>query len=219
MSIKTISGLQRKLDREFSWRKKECVTLAMNLMREQDNQLVKKINYKAGITLLYAHWETLIKKSAIYYVKHLNKKQLKFHQLKPCFLYFSLSQQFDSKIKNFAVFEKVSSCFHETNEDVFSQVNHHHISKKDTQNMKSEEFKTVLSKIGLEYRPDFSLKENLIDISLLGERNKIAHEGIITTNEDDLFVHFKKIHDSVWEILDTFKDDLISAAENESYLR
>lgn len=222
MRINNVVKLQTKLDREYSWRRRECSSLKLDLKREIERH-EEVLRYKAAITLLYAHWETLVKKSAIYYLDYLTSKGLKFSELNPCFLYFHIPKKCSdiskTNLRNFSVFKRVYESMNVSNNELFDSFNADLISTRDSQNMKSSEFKNIIDKIGLNYKPEFSLKDNLIDEVFLNERNKIAHEGVITSDRTKLKESFENIHDSIWVILDTIKDDLVAAAECKTYLK
>ena len=65
MKIRTKEEFQDAVDSETSWRKKELSAINSNISSAR--KFSKNTALRAGIAMLYAHWEGLVKKVASYY--------------------------------------------------------------------------------------------------------------------------------------------------------
>ena len=78
-------------------------------------------------------------------------------------------------------------------------------------------FKEITATIGIDDNP-YMLKKMIVDKTLLGNRNKIAHgekletlDGIYNTTE------YIKLHIMIVELIDNFAQNVREAARNEDY--
>ncbi len=91
---RTLIELSDELDREYSWRfselkaMKQCVNSAQS--PSQSSAAIR-----AGVALLYAHFEGFVKRSGELYLQHISMQRLKNEELKPNFLISSI----DSSIR------------------------------------------------------------------------------------------------------------------------
>ena len=69
MKIRTADQLQEVLDAEFSWRLKEIADIRS--AAESAKLGSQKTLIRAGVALLYAHWEGFIKKSTTAYINYV----------------------------------------------------------------------------------------------------------------------------------------------------
>ncbi len=83
MKVRSIDELEDVISREFAWRRKELTNIR-NISLSSKNQM-KITLLKAGIALLYSHWEGVIKKISIAYCEYINYQRLKYSQLKKKF--------------------------------------------------------------------------------------------------------------------------------------
>lgn len=83
--MQTPEALDKKLQRELGWRKKELFVMAEQIRDAEQEVLNTAI--RAGIVLLYAHWEGFVKKAARAYLEFVSKNIYK-HRLR----YLDLSQ-------------------------------------------------------------------------------------------------------------------------------
>lgn len=78
-----LEKLQKRLDKDFTWRKKELTIARSNIDGSTGETL--NFNLKVATTTLYSHWEGFIKTSSISYLDYLNKKKYILSDFKNCF--------------------------------------------------------------------------------------------------------------------------------------
>jgi hypothetical protein len=86
--IRTLTQLQDALDKEMSWRHKEILGLKLSVRNA--GQLPQSSIVRAGVALLYAHWEGFIKNSSLLYLNYVNNQGLCYKELQSCFVVFGL---------------------------------------------------------------------------------------------------------------------------------
>ena len=91
MKIRTINNLQDAIDSEMAWRKKELSALKSNI--QSSRSFAKETALRAGIALLYAHWEGAIKNIAYYYLVYVSFQKVPYNKLKNNFLAVTLKQK------------------------------------------------------------------------------------------------------------------------------
>jgi len=223
MKINSIDKLQNKIDKSYAKKKKECDSILSKLRSPTLTPEEIELCYKSGVVLLYAHWESLVKQIAKYYLDYLCSHGKKFSELKPHFLYFTLAKLLNDSstinLNNYSVFEKTQDFFTNPLSEAFTNVPSNSISTRENQNMSFEEFEFIIKKIGLTNRDSYALRKNLINHILLVQRNKIAHEGVSTENSATMKETFNTLNSKIWEILDQVKQDVLYAAENKTYLK
>jgi len=220
MKIRSLYEFETALDEESGWRKQEIATVGIEIKSSRGHQT--KLLFRSGMVLLYAHWEGLIRFSSECFLQYLNRQGHSFKALKPCFLFYATQSELDNcknlNLQNFFVFEKTMKLFKLPQEIKFNINPRPYISTKENQNITSEEFKGIIKKLGLEYLPEYELREKLIDDKLLYYRNTIAHGERSHEDVDDYVGTFKVISDKILEILNLFRDQMVDAIKNESYL-
>ena len=192
MKIRTEDELQDVIDSEIAWRKKELSAVKANINTARN--FAKNTALRAGITLLYAHWEGAIKNLAYYYLVYVSSLKIPYNRLKPNFLAITLKndiRHFDETQKVTLQKEIVNKLLCRYNQG--SNIPTENIISANS-NLNSTIFTEIMSAIGLptdEYEKDYVL----IDEVLLKMRNKIAHgdnleslsllSGFIGNSEND----------------------------------
>lgn len=210
MKIKTLSALQDEMDREFAWRLKEIASLKTEV--KQSRSLAAPTLIRAGIALLYAHWEGFVKASAAAYLEFVASRGLLYRELQSCFVVLGMKSQLHILEKSrkteglIAAYEFVAN--QQDEKAVFVLAN-----AVDTEsNLSSVVFANILHTIGIDIS-GYAARFNLIDESLLNRRNKIAHGEFLDVTADD----WRLLADEVILMLRHFKTDLENAASLESY--
>ena len=105
--IRTLTQLQEALDADMGWRIKEISTFKLAAKADRANQ---KVFVRAGVALVYAHWEGFVKSSSEAYLNFVDNQGHAYRDLKSCFSIFGLkgklallveSRQSKSNIKAF----------------------------------------------------------------------------------------------------------------------
>src|SRR5687767_10946525 len=94
MSIRTATHLQDALDKDFAWRIQEIAALRSSLRSASGNQ--KRVFLRAGVALLYAHWEGFIKTAGNAYLEFVSHQNVPFSQLQSCFTVLALKSDIDT---------------------------------------------------------------------------------------------------------------------------
>jgi len=95
--IRSLTILQEELDRELGWRIHELSFLRRQILGAKDS--AESAYIRAGISMLYAHWEGFIKASASYYLEYVNFKKTKFSTAADAFAYLSVKRDIDEMSK------------------------------------------------------------------------------------------------------------------------
>lgn len=214
MKIRTSLELQDSLQQDITWRKREFTTI--NLMISNCRGHEKQVLIRSAIVLLYAHWEGHIKHCALAYITFLNGKGLPFHRMKNNFLLLSVPDKFR---QGFSL-NKISSLL-----ELHTYVNsppsgNFKVDEKlvvDTDsNLKFPILLNILQQLGLN-SDHYELKQNFIDSKLVRCRNAIAHGDILGSG--DLEDTYKEIKEELLTLIQLFQNLILTAVDNEEYLK
>ena len=204
MKIRTEDELQDVIDSEIAWRKKELSAVKANINTARN--FAKNTALRAGITLLYAHWEGAIKNLAYYYLVYVSSLKIPYNRLKPNFLAITLKndiRHFDETQKVTLQTEIVNKLLCRYNQG--SNIPTENIISANS-NLNSTIFTEIMSAIGLptdEYEEDYVL----IDEVLLEMRNKIAHGDnleSLSLDED----RFNEIYSKIFRLIEYFSTQI-----------
>ena len=215
MKIKTVNELEEAVHRETAWRMLELSCIRENV-RFSDGK-AKDPAMRAGIALLYAHWEGAIKSIATHYLEYVSSLDLSYNQLKHNFLALTIRydlQMFDESKKSTLHTAIVSNVIEKQSDK--SKIPTKNVIRTES-NLNSEVFSEIMATIGLpsdKYEPSYKL----IDELLLGKRNRIAHGEYIGMIDIDETRYFE-IHDKVRELINMFAEQVLDAAISSEYLR
>lgn len=209
MKINDLGELTDKLDEEISWRKIDLSNIKKNIHGISGPS--KDTMIRAGVTLLYAHWEGFIKQAATLYLCYVSSLKLTYSELHTNFLALTLKKKINENLI------KANKCISHTEIiNLLFEYNDKHSKipcKIDTKsNLNSDTFKDIMISINLEISK-YELSFNLIDEVLLANRNKIAHGNFLILKEKDYF----ELHDKILSMLETFKQQILDATETEAY--
>lgn len=209
--IRTLVELQAALDQEMSWRVKEIMTFRVG---SKKNGVERKYYIRAGITLMYAHWEGFIKKSTEAYLYFVNDQNLTYRDLKSCFAIFGLKSKLHFlNVSRQSKANIVAFDFIVNNLDNIANLNLS--SAIDTEsNLTSKVFTNIATSIDINTL-DYQTKFNLIDESLVNRRNKIAHGEYLDLDGKE----FGELSDEVLNLMRNYKKDLENAASLATYKR
>jgi hypothetical protein len=207
--IRTLSQFQDALDEEMVWRIREIS--AFKITTKQDTA-ENKVFIRAGVALVYAHWEGFIKASSEAYLSFVNSRRHPYRDLKSCFAVFGLKGKLntlaDSRKSeaNIAALEFIVGEMHKpANLDLSAAIN-------TESNLSSQVFANIAASLSISLER-YETKFNLIDESLVSRRNAIAHGEYIDIKADD----FRVLADDVLALMRAYKNDLQNAATLELY--
>ena len=213
MKIRTEDEFQDAVDSETAWRKKELSSISSNIATSKKAAKITAI--RAGIALLYAHWEGLIKNLATYYLCYVSFQNCRYDELKCNFMALSINKE----IKLFKDSKKASIHNQVVNKirtegSYKAKIPYEDVIKTGS-NLNSEVFIEIMETIGLdyaEYEPSFVM----IDEVLLKMRNEIAHgERLESIDLDEK--RFKEIYDVVTDLMNKFVAQITNAVYLKEY--
>lgn len=208
--IHTLGQLQDGLDKEMGWRRKEV--LAFRVASKKNGQDAAFF-IRAGIALLYAHWEGFIKSASEHYLNYVQHQGCKYRDLKSCFAIFGLKGKLHTlstsrkSLANIEAFEFILS-------ELEQQANLNMSTAIDTEsNLTSKVFSNIAASLGVD-TTNYETRFNLIDESLVKLRNKVAHGEYLRLGGRE----FGELVDEILEIMGWYKTDLLNAAVQEKYM-
>jgi MAE_28990/MAE_18760-like HEPN len=211
---RTLLDLQNSLDEDFAWRIKELSLLKSKIPNTPNRDALQDALIRAGITMLYAHWEGFVKCGAENYLNYVSLKKLRHDQLKSCFVALCLKKKIN-EVENTNKFDlqtaAVDFMLQQLNERAY--IPYEGIIQTKS-NLSFFVFRDICTVIGIDYKK-YQLKETLIDQELLQFRNSIAHGKYLSMN----FNEYQDIYHKVIEMMRDIKDDIMNAAATEKFKR
>ena len=196
--IRTLSQLQDSMSNEFAWRKKELHGLKVLVLGNQSTHN-RDLCIRAAVTILYAHWEGIVKHLGTCYLEFRRPKETRHHQLPANFLAMAvckLIRPTNSKIQQ--CLDIVS--FFQTEMAGRSQL-HWRSGIGTKSNLNSAAFREIVLLLGLDYAR-FATKEKLLDEKLLGNRNRIAHGQYSLVSLDEYLDLHNEVHGMMQDLYD-----------------
>ncbi|WP_186013825.1 MAE_28990/MAE_18760 family HEPN-like nuclease [Burkholderia gladioli] len=207
--IRTLDDLLDRIAEELVWRRRELTDIRA-LVQESTGKLRERVLIRAGVALLYAHWEGFVKAAASYYLEYVASHRIPYGRLTPNFVALSLR----SKFHELGASQKISSAnaladFFCTSLEMQSRVPYKNIVDTKS-NLSSKVLQDILATLGLD-STQFETRIQFIDASLVSPRNHIAHGESLSLNLNE----YLELHDSVITLIETFRNEV----ENSSTLR
>ncbi len=170
--IRTANDLSNYLDREQSWRKKEIITIKLihDSAREHHAEMLRR----AGVALLYAHWEGFVKTTGTAYVEYVSRQNLRYRDLQPGFLALAMKAQIEQAISSARgqILTQVAEFFLNRMDETAKLVSSNAVQTKS--NLSADRLRDIITVLGLDYSP-FKLLEKTVIERLVSQRNSIAH--------------------------------------------
>ena len=211
MRIKSVYRLQKMLDNNWAWRKKEIINLINLTNLSQD--ITQNTNIRSGIVLVYAHWEGYIKKSSEYYLQFITSQNIQMKKFTHNFVAGAMRNAiFDcGQTRKVSKYTKLIETLMEKMEEPIKIPYKSLITTQS--NLSSKVLFEILLTLGLDPSP-YELKFKLIDNHLLDQRNKVSHGQYL---DIDLEIFLDTAKDIIF-LLETFRNQLIESARSEKYL-
>lgn len=212
--IRTTEELQEFLDDELGWRIKDIdnIRSAASIAKVGSSRTL----VRAGIALLYAHWEGFVKASASGYVSYVDSQGLRHSELRSCFVAMSLR----ARIKEVSSTWKARPMVAALETILDGQDDRAALRKKDVVgrrgNLNFRAFKNVANWLGVDAER-YMTRSHFIDDRLLKRRNEIAH-GKLSDLELDRN-GFEELVNGVVQLLRWFKADIENAITNKAFQR
>ncbi len=210
--LRTVDLLLEHLDEDMAWRIKEVHQFKTAVERAKGKNIDSHI--RAGIAMLYAHWEGFVKGAANAYVNYVSYRANQNNELKPCFVALGMKTKLASanaSSKSEVVIEAVTYLLDELNRPIRLPRSE---SISAESNLSSLVFLNITGWIGIDPAP-YSTRFTLIDATLLENRNRIAHGEYLSVNAE----RFYELTDDILEMLRWFKTDIENAAVQNAFLK
>nr|WP_152332337.1 MAE_28990/MAE_18760 family HEPN-like nuclease [Micromonospora purpureochromogenes] len=170
--MRTLDELEDSLANDLAWRRTELHGLLAQARSARGP--VQTSLCRAGVALLYAHWEGYSKHALSQYLRFVARRKLKLYELQDCFAAMALEAEM-AKAKSLTRTDQATHRVRLLRESAESRMFLPSKDGVDTQsNLNSDVTCDILRSLGLDPKP-FEIKSMLIDYSLLRARNKIAH--------------------------------------------
>jgi len=207
----TIEELYDFMSNEISWRRKELDDIRGLLEANSKYDSKKKALLRAGITMLYAHWEGYIKNISKAYINFVAMRKFKYNELSGNFLALALRQRI-SMVNSDNIESLIDILGFLQNE---MHVRSQGLSKEEVNtksNLNSDVLKNIVASLGLDYK-FFASKSNLIDVKLLAKRNSIAHGRDVLIELDD----YMELMDNVLVMMGELRNQIDNAVQLKFY--
>lgn len=211
MKIRVVNDLLTYLDDDISWRRKEIIELLALATKAKGKNA--DVHVRAGVALLYAHWEGFIKNAANAYVSYLSFRGDKTRDLQDCFIALSVKtklSEMGQSGKSCVAIPVVANLLL----DLDRRATLPKAGITAESNLSSDVFQNIAGWLGIE-TTQYSTRFTLIDESLLASRNKIAHGEFLSINP----LRFTTLADEILEMMTWFKTDIENAVAQSAFLR
>jgi len=200
--IRTVDSLIDRIAADLVWRRRELTELR-GLAKRSEGQLLEKVIIRAGVALLYSHWEGFVKAAGSHYLEYVASNRLPHQQLAPNFLALTLR----SKFHDLGASEKVSSANALADFFCSSLATRSKVPYKDIintkSNLSSKVLEDIIAVLGLNH-DQFRLDLKFIDGNLVNPRNHIAHGESLSLT----LVEYLTLHDRVISLIETFRNEI-----------
>lgn len=220
--IRTLDLLYTSIESEYSWRITELSNFRSSVLSSKSKAQEGLI--RAGVALLYAHWEGFVKKISDFYYEFVTHQNCTMSELNDCFVSIALRSKIESLLESKKLVLH-NILVREIMEKQDKKVKFSSSSPIKTSNLKYEIFEDVCIMVGIEMSEfhervskrgyDRDIKKT-IDIDLVDRRNSIAHGNYLSINEKE----YKELYNVVVNgLLYTFKESLMDVAQNKLFKR
>lgn len=96
--MRTIGELQDSLDSDLAWRRSELHSYLVNVRRSSADSVTQRSLCRAGVPLLYAHWEGYAKHSLSAYIHFVGRRRLTYRELHPGFVALGIEAEADAQV-------------------------------------------------------------------------------------------------------------------------
>lgn len=172
------------------------------------------MSIRAGVLLLYAHWEGWIKNISRLYIRYVNGMRLSYRDLSAPFLGNALKTHIHSLESGYrAARHNEFALLVQTKLDSRASLDETLIDAQS--NLSSKVLADIVARLGIFESGDLTSRFHLIDESLVARRNTIAHGEYL----DITLSEFKELQTQVVQLLDAFTDEISNSAAQRKFLQ
>lgn len=208
--IRTLGDLQDALDKSFGWRVREISYVKSNAKKAESFAQVSYI--RAGIPLVYAHWEGFVKESSEAYLEYVDSHKLNYEELASCIVVFGLKKQIADLVQSRRSVANIEAVdFIRRSKGKVANLALSNAVNTES-NLSSEVFFNIAASVGVDVSR-YSTYANFLNKSLLGRRNKIAHGEYLDAD----WLAFEEIVEKVLLLLRMYKTDVENLASTGAF--
>ncbi len=216
MDIRTYDDLAHVLERDLRWRRSE-IAVVNSRLRATASGFERNALLRAGVALLYAHWEGFIKHAARAYLElvasRTKRGRLGYAALAAPFVGLALHRRLRaSQVQATpALLAEASRVLLKPSGERASVPTEGVVTARS--NLRFGVLEELLTNIGIDPTP-YKTKEVLINESLVDRRNNIAHGEYCPLEPED----FDELRREVLDMLTDLSNRIQNAALGEEYL-
>jgi hypothetical protein len=213
VKIRTTEELIDAIATDLSWRRKELTDIRYLLQQASGNRSRQDLMTRAGIALLYSHWEGFVKAAAKAYLEFVAMQRCKNSELARCMLALTIRTRLNaaSASKKISTHLELVDFFRSSMRQ--RSVLPYKSAINTESNLSSTVFFEILSTLGFDTE-DYESKAHMIDNHLLAKRNQIAHGSVLDVSVDD----FLRIFEGITALMNGFRNQVENAAVSKQYL-
>jgi len=220
MINRKIEELQKKLDEESTWRKREITflfneaTTKYKSGNKQNTENASRFFIRTSIVSVCGHWEGFVKKSALLYLKVIASEELSYKELALSFsgLFLKINNVGKKGNKKTKFYADLIQRLEDEKFDL-SITNSESIIDTES-NLKYSVLEDILFTINIP-TIEYETKRKIIIDKLLDKRNRIAHG-----ERDSLtFEEYKELKEGILELIEILKTDILNNLILKKYLR
>ncbi|SET78262.1 MAE_28990/MAE_18760 family HEPN-like nuclease [Thalassotalea agarivorans] len=214
MKIRSASELEDLLDKDLAWRKREFTTIKFLIADARNHEKIVLI--RAGVALMYSHWEGHVKKASQGYLAYLNSQAHNYCDMKDNFTQLSLGEKFSQgfSIRRYESQEKIFKYLTGELKEAFKLDEKAAIDTES--NLKYPVLLNIMNQLGLDVS-QFELRENFINNTLLENRNKIAHGERL--NDQVIQGAYNSLEKELLDLIVLYQNLIRNAVTEKSYLK
>lgn len=210
MNIRTWTELEAKLNQEYTWRLQEISEIKTSVKASSGNK--RDTFMRAGVALLYAHWEGFIKISSEAYLSFVANQRLCCSNLSTPFVAHAL--KYDTKIgscpmSHAEVMKAVD--YMRSSAGVRARFGHNGIVNTRS-NLRADVFSEIANSVNVSSVP-YETKFPIINTRLVDYRNHIAHGKFMKIDAEA----YVELSDNVVLLINMYKNDIENAAITKSF--
>lgn len=208
--IRSLTDLQDALDKGLSWRMREVAYIKSNA--KSAKSYAQAAYLRAGVPLIYAHWEGFVKEASESYLSYVANQKLRYGELASCFVVFGAKKHVANLVHSRQSAVNIEAVeFIRASEGIQSDLVLSNAVNTES-NLSSTVFGNIAMSLGVPV-DRYTTFANLIDKSLLDRRNKIAHGEYLDIDSQA----FESLADEVLDLLRMYKTDIENLASTKAY--
>lgn len=209
--MRRVEELSDHLARERIWRVREIRALVALSSRNGLSIQEKEIYCRAGVALMYAHWEGFVKRASVHYLKHIAFQRMRLDEMADFVLVLYVAQAMSRNGDRLSAAKMADSLLRK--QDFRPKLSWKNVISTES-NLSSSVLLSIVTVLGIDSSL-FETKYKFLDSVLLKERNAVAHGEKGDIEVQDL----ESMSTNVIALLTTFRDTIENCAQLRSYAR